>query len=185
MEETAPSASSGIKQIIDRESNRLLAFIRQRAPEEEAEDLLQDVLYQLTSTGTDSIEHISSWLFTVARNKITDLYRKRKPESFSAIDKKNSDSDALYLADILPDLGGGPEQELLRKTIMEVLDEAIEDLPENQKEVFLLHEFEGKSFKEIATETGIEVPTLISRKRYAVNKLRLRLKELYLELITN
>lgn len=178
---------SGIEQLIAEEGNRLLAFIRKRAPEGEAEDILQDVFYQLTSTGTDKIEHLSSWLFTVARNKITDFYRKKKPESFTKFEQrhKQQDNDALFLADILPDLKGGPDRELLRKTIMEELEEAIDDLPENQRQVFMMHEFEAKSFKEISEETGVEVPTLLSRKRYAVNKLRNRLQSLYQELITD
>ena len=186
MEESAQHSANRIEGLIARESKRLLAFIRQGVAEEDAEDLLQDVLYQLTSTGTDSIEHLSAWLYTVARNRITDLYRKRKPLSFSEIEKgQQEDGDALYLADILPDIKSGPEEELLRKTIMETLEESIDDLPSNQKQVFVLHEFEGKSFKEISEELGVEVPTLISRKRYAVQKLRIRLRQLYTELITN
>lgn len=186
MEESAKHSRKGLEDLIARESKRLLAFIRQGVAEEDAEDLFQDVLYQLTSTGTDSIEHLSAWLYTVARNRITDLYRKRKPLSFSQIEKDRQDeSDVLYLADILPDIKSGPEEELLRKTIMETLEESIEDLPTDQRQVFILHEFEGKSFKEISEDTGVEVPTLLSRKRYAVQKLRNRLRNLYMELITN
>ena len=186
MEDSANHSAKGIEGLIARESKRLLAFIRQAVAEEDAKDLLQDVLYQLSSNGTDSIEHASAWLYTVARNRITDLYRKRKPLSFSEIEKNQEDNGAaLYLADILPDIKSGPEEELLRKTIMETLEESIEDLPNEQREVFILHEFEGKSFKEISEETGVEVPTLISRKGYAVQKLRIRLRNLYTELITN
>lgn len=185
MEDSAKHPAKEIDKLVSHESKGLLSFIKKRVNKEDAEDLLQDVWYQLTSTGTDSIEHLSAWLYRVARNRITDWYRKKKALPFSEIEKEGSgDSEGLYLADILPDIKSGPEEELLRKTIMESLEESIEDLPAEQRKVFLLHEFEGKSFKEISAETGVEIATLISRKRYAVQKLRNRLKDLYLELIT-
>lgn len=182
-----PSPERELTELIARESQRLFAFIRSRVPElEDAEDILQDVFAQLSSTGLDSIEQASSWMFTVARNKITDSYRKKKPERLSqqrVSQRSRPEQPPLNLADILPDLSNNPEQMYLRNVILEELEEALAELPQAQREVFELHEFEDLSFKEISAKVGVSVNTLLSRKRYAVLHLRNRLQQLYQELI--
>ncbi|MEL6195052.1 MAG: sigma-70 family RNA polymerase sigma factor [Bacteroidota bacterium] len=177
----AADKTPGIGDVIENESAKLLAFIRSRVPDwVDAEDVLQDVFYQLSSTGLDSINQVQSWLFTVARNRITDIYRKKRTASFSDIDKKNlKEENVPGLADILPDFSQSPDVMFTRTIIMKALEEALEELPENQREVFEMHEFEDMSFKEISSLTGVSVNTLLSRKRYAVVYLRKRLAELY------
>lgn len=177
-----------IRQTVQKERKRLLDFIRRRVPAEaDAEDILQDVFYQLTEAYRlmKPIEQVSSWLFTVARNKITDWFRKSKTETFSSqqLPKGSDDEEPLGLADVLPDLGDGPDGVYARKIIMNVLEEALEELPEEQRDVFVMHELEDMSFNQIAELTGDPVPTLISRKRYAVLHLRSRLRKLYDEFI--
>lgn len=176
-----------INNTFESERDRLFAFIRQRVPTlEDAEDILQDVFTQLVDRydTIESIERVSSWLFSVARNKITDSYRKKKPTNFSQLEKFQGDNvDApLSLLDILPDLSTGPERAYLRKRILEALGAGLEKLPEDQREVFVLHEFENKSFKEISEMTGIGVNTLLSRKRYAILALRKSMENVYQEL---
>ncbi|RMG22810.1 MAG: RNA polymerase sigma factor [Bacteroidetes bacterium] len=174
-----------LSETVLREGKRLLAFIRSKVSDiEEAEDILQDVFYQLSATGIDSIEQVSSWLFTVARNRITDTYRKKKPEAFSKRNGQQNAEGPLTLAEILPDLSSDPEEIYLRRLILEELEDALTELPEAQREVFVLHEFEDKSFKEMSEEMGIPLNTLLSRKRYAVLHLRKRLEGLYKELIS-
>ena len=178
-----------IEQTIYKEKNRLLNFIRQRVPKvEDAEDILQDVFYQLVSAyeSIESLEKTSSWLFTVARNKITDFFRKKKAVPFSENKPMESDEDAKIptLADILPDLSSHPDQVLIRSMIWEAIEEALEELPEEQREVFVMHEFEDYSFKEIAEIKDVSVNTLLSRKRYAVLNLRKHLSGIYQELFS-
>ncbi len=167
----------------NKEHERLLGFIRKRVPVSfDAEDILQDVFYQLTIGFNDirSVRNITAWLYRVALNRITDLYRKKKPSSFSYLDSAGMDEEMpLMLQDILPSLDGTPEDEMMRDLIWESINEALGEMPDSQREVFILHEFEDKSFKEIAEMTGEVVNTLISRKRYAVLYLREKLKELY------
>ncbi len=174
-----------IEKTVRQERGRLLNFIRQRVSgKEEAEDIMQDVFYQLVE-GFDMIESldkVTSWLFTVARNKITDRYRKKKEEPLVERAINGREEEPLMLADILPDLGRGPEDEYFRTVVQEQLELALDELPEDQREVFVLHELEDKSFKEIAEITGDNVNTLLSRKRYAILYLREKLKELYEEL---
>lgn len=163
------------------QKGKLLNFIKRSLPLDQAEDVLQDVFIQLFS-GYEQIENVTSWLYRAATNKIIDVKRKKKPELFG--DKKiNSDSDSsggsLYLEDILPALSDGPEDELFRRAIWEEIMETLEELPEEQKEVFVLHEFEDYSFENISRITGEKINTLISRKRYAVLYLRERLNEMY------
>lgn len=181
-----------IKQTVQKERNRLFNFIRKRVPEQaDAEDILQDVFYQLTETYRlmKPVEQVSSWLFTVARNKITDWFRKSKAEPFSKQQVQNASADeegeVLTLADMLPDLSNNPEGQYARKVIMSALEDALDELPEEQREVFIMHELENKSFNELSEITGENVKTLLSRKRYAVLHLRERLQELYKELINN
>jgi len=175
----APGMSSpgrkNIAAVISRFSKRLMGFIRQRVSSEaDAEDILQDVWYQLTTTvDTGPIEQISGWLFAVARNKIIDRYRKKRPES--------SDEEP-DLAGILLDDSPSPETANLRALFWKVLQEALDELPEEQRSVFVWHELQGLSFKEIAELTGDNVNTLISRKRYAIIHLRERLLSLYREI---
>ena len=164
------------------ERKRLFDFIRRRVrTEEDAEDILADVFYQLISSYsvTEPIEKMTSWLFTVARNKIIDWYRKKRPES---LPRSESDpSLPLNLEDILYDPTQNPDQVYARSLVWTELAGALDELPEEQKQVFVMHELEGKSFKEIAEITGEPINTLLSRKRYAVLFLREKLRELYYE----
>lgn len=175
--------SDQLSETIQKERGRLLNFIKKRVPApEDAEDVLQDVFYQLINAyrAAESIEKVTSWLFTVARNKITDLYRKKKAEPFS---KKISSSESEFnLEAILPDLSELPDQTMARRMIWEALEEALEELPPKQREVFEMHEFEQKSFQEISKITGDKINTLLSRKRYAILHLRERLQEFYEEI---
>jgi RNA polymerase sigma factor (sigma-70 family) len=165
------------------ERRRLFDFIRRRVrTDEDAEDILQDVFLQLVSTYsvTEPIERLTSWLFTVARNKIIDWYRKKRTNQIPA---HLADAEGEYLlADLLRDPRQDPEDVYARSLLWAEFMNALEDLPDNQREVFVMHEFEGKSFKEIAELTGEPVNTLLSRKRYAVLFLREQLRELYEEL---
>jgi len=175
-----------IEETIKKERNRLFNFIRKNVSvEEDAEDILQDVLYQFT-TGFDEIEYfekISSWLFQTARNKIIDLYRKKKTVSLNyQLSEDDADEETLSLADILPDLSSNPDKVYLQDLIWEEIQDSLEELPEEQKDVFEMNEFEQMSFKEISELTGVPVNTLLSRKRYAVLYLRKRLKNIYKEI---
>ena len=167
------------------ERNRLFAFIRDRVSDlEEAEDVLQDVFYQFVNRfdTIESLEKVTSWLFTVARNKITDSYRKKRPQSFSRTQKKSgSEEGEGKWMDIEDDASNGPEAIFNRGLFMEELEEALAELPQNQRDVFIWHELERKSFKEISEMTGLPVNTLISRKRYAVLHLRDSLQQIYEE----
>jgi RNA polymerase sigma factor (sigma-70 family) len=172
-----------IDSTVKSERRRLFDFIRKRVrSEEDAEDILQDVFFQLASnySVTEPIEQLTSWLFMVARNKIIDLYRKRKPESFPV--ERTEDDEHPVLADLLMDPRQDPDSVYERSLLWSEFADALEDLPDNQREVFVMHEFEGRSFKEIAELTGEPVNTLLSRKRYAVLFLREQLQELYDEL---
>jgi RNA polymerase sigma factor (sigma-70 family) len=176
-----------IDRTIRAERRRLFDFIRSRVRlAEDAEDILQDVFYQFATGDTiiEPIEKTTSWLFTVARNRIIDWYRKRKPEAISHLhaDADPDDEPELLLENSLFDPTGSPDDVYFRTVVWEELADALEELPASQREVFVMHELEGKSFREIADETGVGVPTLLSRKRYAVAHLRTRLRRLYDEL---
>jgi RNA polymerase sigma factor (sigma-70 family) len=180
--------NENIELTVQRVSSRLLNFIRKRIPDQEdAKDILQDVFYQFV-TGYDEIktlENVASWLYKVAKNKIIDRSRKKKPEPLSnkQIILSGEDSEGpLFLEDILPALTRDPIDEMMRSAIWYEIENALEELPEKQREVIILHEFEDKSFKEISTITGESVNTLLSRKRYAILYLRDRLQELYNQL---
>lgn len=175
-----------ISATIRKERGRLLNFIRRHLPdEEEAEDLMQDVFFQFIETYRlmKPVERVSSWLFTVARNKITDRFRKKRAVPFSQLEKDGGGEAGLTILDLIPDPAQGPEAEFAANWIMEELEAALEELPEAQREAFVLHELEGYSFEEIAQMTGEKVNTLISRKRYAVLYLRACLQEFYDEYI--
>ncbi|HYU47654.1 MAG TPA: sigma-70 family RNA polymerase sigma factor [Terriglobales bacterium] len=171
-----------ISEVVKREQSRLRNFIRRRVPDpRDAEDILQDVFYKLVEANRllMPIEHVTGWLFRVARNRITDLFRKQKPESFSATAVADEDDELLQLEELLPSPDAGPEALYARNVLLAELELAVEELPEEQREVFVAHELEGRSFKEIAAQTGVSVNTLLSRKRYAVLRLRERLHEIY------
>ncbi len=174
-----------ISDVVKREQSRLRNFIRRRVPDpRDAEDILQDVFYELVEANRllMPIEHVTGWLFRVARNRITDLFRKKKPESFSDPAVADEDDDLLQLEDLLPSPDAGPEALYARNVLLDELELAVDELPEEQREVFVAHELEGHSFKEMAAETGVSVNTLLSRKRYAVLYLRERLQSMYDEL---
>lgn len=174
-----------ITSTIKKEKGKLLTFISKRTPTiEDAEDILQDVFYELVQSET--IEQTAAWLYRVARNKITDWYRKLKPSRLDDIKLNYSDEDeALLLSDIIPSMETSADKQLLLKLISEVLTETLDELPKNQREVFVLHEIDGKSLKEIAEQTNTGIKTVISRKRYAVMYLQERLRSLYEELLNN
>lgn len=176
-----------IPEIIRNYGDRLQSFIRKRVNTiEDAEDVLQDVYYQLADADRllKPIEQMSAWLFTVARNRITDMYRKKKPEPFPEFsDENDEDNFVAELRNLIFDNGSTPETEYLRSLVWTELEEALSELPAEQRQAFELTEFQGLSFKEISAQTGVAVNTLISRKRYAVLFLRERLQELYDELI--
>ena len=181
------SSRKNITTVISQFGKRLLGFIRQRVSNEaDAEDILQDVWYQFTTTvDTEPIEQVSSWLFTVARNKITDRYRKKKPDSLEDLLKPDDEDDGPNFSAILFDNSNNPETVYLKNLFWKTLQEALEELPEEQKAVFVWNELEDIPFSEIAELTGEKVNTLISRKRYAVLHLRKQLLELYNEIITH
>lgn len=173
-----------ITDVVKREQSRLRNFIRRRVPDpRDAEDILQDVFYELVEANRllMPIEHVTGWLFRVARNRITDLFRKKRPESFSDVAIGDEEDELLDadVEDLLPSPEAGPEALFARNVLLEELELALEELPHEQREVFVAHELEGRSFKEIAAETGVSVNTLLSRKRYAVLHLRKRLHSIY------
>ncbi len=171
-----------ITEVVEREQPRLRSFIRRRVPDpSDAEDVLQDVFSALVEANRllMPIEHVTSWLFTVARNRITDLFRKKRPETFSELAGEAEDDESLSFEDLLPSPDAGPEALYARNALLEELAHALAELPEEQRAVFVAHELEGRSFKEIAAATGVNVNTLLARKRYAVLHLRERLQEIY------
>ncbi|OUJ73844.1 RNA polymerase sigma factor [Hymenobacter crusticola] len=179
-----------IQEAVQEQRARLLAFIRRRVPDEaDAEDILQDVFGELVESYRllKPVEKVAAWLFRVARNRITDLYRRKKTSSLEteALRYTDNEEGSLLLADVLPAPDDAPENRLLRETIMEALAEALEELPRNQRDVFVWHELEGRTFKELVEETGVPLKTLISRKHYAVQHLRQRLQALYTNLFTD
>jgi RNA polymerase sigma factor (sigma-70 family) len=171
-----------ISEVVKREQSRLRNFIRRRVPDPlDAEDILQDVFYRLVEANRllMPIEHVTGWLFRVARNRITDLFRKKEPENFSDIERVDEDNELLQFEDLLPSPDTGPEAIYARGVLLDELERALDELPREQRAVFIAHEFEGRSFKELSAETGESVNTLLSRKRYAVLHLRERLQSVY------
>jgi RNA polymerase sigma factor (sigma-70 family) len=169
-----------ISEIVAQERSRLRNFIRRRVPDPaDAEDIVQEVFYELVEANRllMPIEHVTGWLFRVARNRITDLFRKKKPESLS--DAAVEGEGGEVLEDLLPSPDAGPEALYFRNVLLDELELALDELPEEQREVFVGHELEGRSFKEMAAETGVGVNTLLSRKRYAVLHLRGRLQSVH------
>ncbi len=171
-----------ISTVVQREQLRLRSFIRRHVPDpRDAEDILQDVFYELVEANRllMPIDHVTGWLFRVARNRITDLFRKKKPESFSDTAVPDEDDELLHLEDLLPSPDAGPEALYARNALLAELELAVDELPEEQREVFVAHELEGRSFKAMAAEKGVSLNTLLSRKRYAVRHLRERLQGIY------
>lgn len=174
-----------------KEKDKLLGFIRSRVSSlEEAEDILQDVFYQFVAgfEGIESIDRVTSWLYSVARNKIIDRYRRDavRPQKADFDATAGQEDDApLTLQEILPDLDNSPESILLREAIWDEIMDALEELPADQREIFILNEIEEKGFREIAEETGVSINTLLSRKRYAIIALRKRLQGFYDDVVDN
>lgn len=173
-----------------KEKDKLLGFIRNRVSSvEEAEDILQDVFYQFVAgfEGIESLDRVTSWLYSVARNKIIDRYRRDavRPQktTFLAQSGKREEEGPLSLQEILPDLDNSPESTLLREAIWDEIMDALEELPADQREIFILNEMEEKSFRDIAEETGVSINTLLSRKRYAIITLRKRLQKFYNDVV--
>jgi RNA polymerase sigma factor (sigma-70 family) len=170
-----------ISEVVEREESRLRRFIRKRVPDSrDAEDILQDVFYELVEANRllMPIEHVTGWLFRVARNRITDLFRKKRPESLDD-GVAGDEDDRLRLEDLLPSPDAGPDALYARNVLLDALELAVEELPAEQREVFVAHELEGRSFKEMAASTGVNINTLLSRKHNAVRHLRERLAAVY------
>jgi RNA polymerase sigma factor (sigma-70 family) len=174
-----------ISEVVEREQSRLRNFIRRRVPDpRDAEDILQDVFYTLVEANRllMPIEHVTGWLFRVARNRITDSFRRKQPERFREASPAGEEDESLRLEDLLPSADAGPEAAYERTVLLGEIESALDELPAAQRDVFVAHELEGRSFKEMAAETGVGVNTLLSRKRYAVLHLRERLQGIYDEL---
>jgi RNA polymerase sigma factor (sigma-70 family) len=171
-----------ISEVVAEERPRLRNFIRRRVPNEaDVEDLLQEVFYELVEANRllMPIEHVTGWLFRVARNRITDLFRKKRPENFSDAAVEDEDGELLRIEDLLPSPDAGPEALYFSSVLLDELEFALDELPDEQREVFVAHELEGRSFKELSAESGVSVNTLLSRKRYAVLHLRERLQTIH------
>jgi RNA polymerase sigma factor (sigma-70 family) len=172
-----------ISQTVASEESRLRKFIQSRVPDSgDVEDLLQEVFFELVEAVRllQPIEQVGAWLFRVARNRIIDRFRKRRPEASRDI---SIDDDAFDFYELLPSREAGPEAMFTRAVLLDELDAALDELPDEQREVFVAHEIEGRSFKELAAETGVSINTLLSRKHYAVVHLRRRLRDIYDEFI--
>jgi RNA polymerase sigma factor (sigma-70 family) len=171
-----------IAEVVVRERPRLLDFIRRRvADPEDAEDVLQDVFAELVEANRllMPIEHVTGWLFRVARNRMTDLFRKKSPDLLGDIARADEDGERLPIEDLLPSPDAGPDAAFARRILLDELEAAIDDLPEEQRDVFVAYEIEGRSFRDMSAETGISINTLLSRKRYAVLRLRERLQRIH------
>ena len=174
-----------ISEVIAKERPRLLNFIRKRVPNEaDVEDLLQEVFFQLVEAHRllQPIDYVTGWLYRVARNRITDFFRKKKPENFTDVSPIGEDGELQSIEDLLPSPDAGPEALLMRGLLLDELQHALDELPGEQRQVFVAHEFEGRSFKQLSAESGVSVNTLLARKRYAVLHLRERLQSMYDEL---
>ena len=171
-----------ISAIFTEQKSRLRNFIRRRVPDpRDAEDILQDAFYKLVEANRllMPIDHVTGWLYRVARNRITDLFRKKKAEIFSQASIADEEGELQQIEDLLPSADAGPEALYFRNALLDQLELALDELPEEQREVFIAHELDGRSFKELAAETGVGVNTLLARKHYAVLHLRERLRNMY------
>jgi len=171
-----------ISEAVDREQARLRNFIRRRVPDQgDAEDILQDVFYELVEAYRmmKPVEQVTAWLFRVARNRITDLFRRKKREARSEPVASTEEGETLQWEDLLPSPDTGPEAAFARGVLLEELDAAMDELPDEQREVFIAHELMGYSFKELSAQSGVSVNTLLSRKHYAVVYLHQRLQAIH------
>lgn len=171
-----------ISGVVAEQRGRLRNFIRRRVPDpSDVDDILQEVFYELVEANRllMPIDHVTGWLFRVARNRITDLFRKKKPVIFSDVAVVDDEGEPLRIEDLLPSPDAGPEALYFRGVLLEELEFALGELPREQREVFVAHEFEGRSFKELSGESGVSINTLLSRKRYAVLHLRERLQSIH------
>jgi RNA polymerase sigma factor (sigma-70 family) len=171
-----------ISEVVAEQRSRLRNFIRRRVPDpSDAEDIVQEVFYELVEANRllMPIEHVTGWLFRVARNRITDLFRKKKPVAFSDTAVEDESGELLWMEDLLPSPDAGPEALYFRNVLLDELEFALGELPREQREVFVAHELEGRSFKELSAESGVSINTLLSRKRYAVLHLRERLQSIH------
>jgi RNA polymerase sigma factor (sigma-70 family) len=171
-----------ISEIVAEERSRLRNFIRRHVHDPaDAEDIVQEVFYELVEANRMlmPIEHVTGWLFRVARNRITDLFRKKRPGTFSERAAEDADGDLPRIENLLPSPDAGPEALYVRGVLIDELEAALEELPAEQREVFVAHEIEGRSFKELSAESGVSINTLLSRKRYAVLHLRERLQNIH------
>jgi RNA polymerase sigma factor (sigma-70 family) len=171
-----------ISEVVAEQRDRLRNFIRRRVPDpRDVEDIVQEVFYELVEANRllMPIGHVTGWLFRVARNRITDLFRKKKPVPFSDAALEDEDGALLRLEDLLPSPDAGPEAVYFRNVLLDELDFALAELPDEQREVFVAHELEGRSFKELSAESGVNINTLHARKRYAVLHLRERLQSIH------
>jgi len=175
-----------ISEIVSEEQSRLRNFIRRRvADPRDAEDILQEVFYELLKANSllMPIDHVTGWLFRVARNRITDLFRNKRPERFSDTTATNEDDELPQWEDLLPSPDAGPEALYVRSVLLDELEFALSELPDEQREVFVAHELEGRSFKELSEVLGVNINTLLARKRYAVLHLRECLQSVYEEFL--
>ncbi len=173
-----------IAEVIARERKRLGSFIRRRVPDPgDAEDILQDVFYELVESFRMArpVEQLGAWLFQVARNRIIDRFRRKSAEPVRIAADREGEDDVAALAEMLPSPRAGPEAQYARRLLAEELDAALEELPAGQRDVFVAHELDGRSFRELSEQTGVNINTLLSRKRYAVRQLRDRLRQIYVE----
>lgn len=177
-----------ITETLDHERIKLRSFIRRHVSDPaDAEDILQDVFYELVEAYRlmKPVEHAAAWMFRVARNRIIDLFRSRKREEAQNVTSQaTEEGEGVDIFDLLPSPDAGPEAAYAREVVLDELEAALDELPEEQREVFIAHELLGRSFKEISAETGVSVNTLLSRKRYAVLHLRERLRDIYDEFRT-
>lgn len=175
-----------ISEVVSVQRGRLRNFIRRRVPDpSDVEDILQEVFYELVEANRllMPIEHVTGWLYRVARNRITDLFRKKKPAAFSDVGTEDEAGELLRMEDLLPSPEAGPEALYFRNVLLDELEIALDELPREQREVFVAHEIEGRSFKQLSAETGVNINTLLARKRYAVLHLRERLQSIHDEFL--
>jgi RNA polymerase sigma factor (sigma-70 family) len=184
LQRTQGEQNRRITETVEREQARLRSFIRRRVTDRgDAEDILQEVFAELVEAYRlmQPIEQVGAWLFRVARNRIIDRFRKLRPGSLQDAVSADAEGESMVLEDLLPSPDAGPEAIYARKVLISELEEAIEELPRDQREVFIAHEIDGRSFKELSAETGVSINTLLSRKRYAVLHLRRRLQAIHQE----
>jgi RNA polymerase sigma factor (sigma-70 family) len=176
-----------ISEVVERQRSRLRNYIRQRvADPSDVEDILQDVFFELVEAYRlmKPIEIAGAWLFQVARNRIIDAFRKKRPQPFADLPVRSEEDESLSIEEFLPSTESGPEAAYARSLLLEELEATLDELPQEQREVFIAHEIDGTSFKKLADETGVSINTLLSRKRYAVLHLRRRLRAAYEEFLS-